>query len=81
MDEIYNLIGMKHVDFVGQNGSPVKGWNFFFTYEDPKITGMGIKKVFIPDDRFAKLSFVPEVGSYCSLVYGPYNKVVGFSSI
>lgn len=73
--EIYTLVGMRDVDFKAQDGGQVTGWNFFFTYEDAHITGVGVEKVFIGNKTFNNLSFVPQIGGTCQLLYNKYGKV------
>lgn len=75
MNDVYTLVGMKDVNFKGQDGSQVTGWNLFFTYEDQYITGVGVEKIFIGNKTFGRVSFVPEIGSQCRLLYNKYGKV------
>lgn len=75
MADVFTLVGMKDVDFKGQDGSQVKGWNLFFTYSDKYITGVGVDKIFVSDKKFSEVSFMPEIGKECRLLYNKYGKV------
>ena len=73
--EIYTLVGMRRVNFKGQDGKPVDGWNLFFNYSDPNITGYGTEKIFVSAAKFNEVSFMPEIGSDCQLMYNKFGKV------
>ena len=73
--EIYTLVGMRRVNFKGQDGKSVDGWNLFFEYEDPNITGFGTEKIFISAAKFNEVSFMPEMGNRCQLMYNKFGKV------
>lgn len=75
MADVFTLVGMKDVNFKGQDGSQVSGWNLFFTYDDPYITGVGVDKIFIGNKKFGEVSYMPEIGSKCRLLYNKYGKV------
>lgn len=75
MDDVYTLVGMRDVSFKGNDGSQVSGQNFFLTYENDKITGVGVEKIFISNSKFADLTFVPELNDQCRLLYNKYGKV------
>lgn len=71
--EIYTLVGMRNVDYTNKNGKHVQGWNLYFTYEDPRIAGVGVEDVYIGKRYFDSLSFVPELGHSCQLVYNKFG--------
>lgn len=73
--EIFTLIGMRRVNFKGQDGNPVDGWNLFFQYSDRNITGYGTEKIFISAAKFNEVTFMPEIGADCQLLYNKYGKV------
>lgn len=75
MMDVFTLVGMRDVNFKGQDGSQVDGWNLFFTYDDPKITGLGVEKIFISNQKFSQVSFMPELNAKCRLLYNKYGKV------
>lgn len=72
---MYELVGMKEVSFKGSDGAQVAGTNFYFTYDDPEVDGFATEKVFVSAQRFMKLSFVPELGGKCDLMYNKYGKI------
>lgn len=75
MNDVFTLVGMRNVNFKGSDGNPVEGVNLFFTYEDTHIDGLGVEKLFIGNKRFCELSFMPVIGSQCSIRYNRYGKV------
>lgn len=75
MGDVFTLVGMRTVDFKGSDGNRVEGVNLFFTFEDKNIDGCGTEKVFVGNDRFNQLSFVPSLGGQCELRYNKYGKV------
>lgn len=81
MNTIYTCIGYRSVSFKGSDGNQVEGTNFFFTYEDSYITGLGVEKVFIPASRLHYMSFVPDVGATCELFYNKYGKVADIGKV
>ena len=81
MNTIYTCIGYRSVSFKGSDGNQVEGTNFFFTYEDSYITGLGVEKVFIPASRLHDMSFVPDVGATCELFYNKYGKVADIGKV
>lgn len=81
MNIIYTCVGYRSVSFKGSDGNQVEGTNFFFTYEDSYITGLGVDKVFIPSKRLHDLSFVPDIGASCELFYNKYGKVADIGKV
>lgn len=76
MNDVYELVGMRSVDFTGSgDGKRVEGMNLYLTYEDGHIEGVGTEKVFVTSKRFDSLSFVPEIGARCRLLYNKYGKI------
>lgn len=73
--EIFTLVGMRRVNFKGQDGNPVDGLNLFFQYSDRNITGYGTEKIFISAAKFNDVSFMPQIGDNCQLLYNKYGKV------
>lgn len=72
---MYELVGMRDVDFTGSDGKQVRGMHLFFTYKDANVQGLATDKVFVSYERFQKLSFVPELGGKCELRYNKYGRV------
>lgn len=75
MNDVYELVGMRSVSFTGSDGKQVEGTNLYLTYEDEYIEGVGVEKVFVTSRRFSYLSFVPDVGGRCRLMYNKYGKI------
>ena len=76
MNDVYELVGMRSVDFTGSgDGKRVEGMNLYLTYEDGHIEGVGTERVFLTSERFNALSFVPEIGARCRLGYNKYGKI------
>jgi len=75
MNDVYELVGIRGVSFAGSDGKQVEGTNLYLTYEDDYIDGVGTEKVFVTSKRFNSLSFVPEIGARCRLMYNKYGKI------
>lgn len=75
MIDVYELVGIRGVSFKGSDGGKVEGTNLFLTYEDEGIEGVGTERVFLTSKRFNALSFVPELGGRCRLMYNKYGKI------
>lgn len=75
MNDVYELVGIRGVSFKGSDGSEVEGTNLYLTYEDDYIDGVGTERVFVTSKRFDTLSFVPEIGDRCRLMYNKYGKI------
>lgn len=75
MNDVYELVGIRGVCFTGSDGKQVEGTNLYLTYEDDYIDGVGTEKVFVTSKRFNSLSFVPEIGGRCRLMYNKYGKI------
>lgn len=75
MNDVYELVGIRGVSFAGSDGKQVEGTNLYLTYEDDYIDGVGTEKVFATSKRFNSLSFVPEIGARCRLMYNKYGKI------
>ena len=75
MNDVYELVGIRGVSFTGSDGKQVEGTNLYLTYEDDYIDGVGTEKVFVTSKRFNSLSFVPEIGGRCRLMYNKYGKI------
>ena len=75
MNDVYELVGIRGVSFTGSDGKQVEGTNLYLTYEDEYIEGVGVEKVFVTSRRFSSLSFVPEIGARCRLLYNKYGKI------
>ena len=76
MNDVYELVGIRGVSFTGSDGKQVEGTNLYLTYEDEYIEGVGVEKVFVTSRRFSSLSFVPEIGARCRLLYGKIADIV-----
>lgn len=75
MNDVYELVGIRGVCFTGSDGKQVEGTNLYLTYEDDYIDGVGTEKVFVTSKRFNSMSFVPEIGGRCRLMYNKYGKI------
>lgn len=78
---VYTCIGLRSVNFKGSDGNQVEGYNIFLTFEDKHIEGLGCEKVFVPMQRFIGMSFIPKVGSSCTLSYNKYGKVQDIDAV
>ena len=67
------IVGYKEVEFTGKFG-PVKGRDLYYTYDDPKIVGVGVEKKFI-SDRVIKNSAPINIGDTVTFTYNQYGKV------
>lgn len=71
----FKCIGIRQVDFKGNDGNQVSGLNLWLSYEDPHVDGVAVDKIFIPLSRVPRLTFVPDVGASCRVVYNKFGKV------
>ena len=59
MNDVYELVGMRSVDFTGSgDGKRVEGMNLYLTYEDGHIEGVGTDKVFVTSFASAQYYFL-----------------------
>lgn len=72
---MYELVGIRNVNFTGSDGRQVSGANLYFTYVDSQTEGVATEKVFIGSERMMKLSFLPKVGCTCDLRWNKYGRV------
>ncbi len=71
---MYQLVGFRKLSGTGkQSGKPYSGYQFYLTYEDPKVTGYGVERVYIGDDYLG--SYTPVLGDRVDLVYNRWGNV------
>lgn len=73
--EVYTLVGIRDLDFTGSDGNKVSGYNLYFTFEHQDCDGVCTDKIFVSKKKFGQLSFVPQVGSECQIMYNRFGKV------
>lgn len=47
---VVDCIGLSRLDFAPRDGSPVKGWQVYYTYKAVGVEGVAADKVFVSDD-------------------------------
>lgn len=72
---VYELVGIRKTDFTGSQGENVSGYNLYFTYEDDKIDGLGVNRVFVSQRLYSQLTYLPDLGKRCQILYNRYGKV------
>lgn len=73
--EDFTLVGIRIVRFNGSDGKPVSGVNLYYTYEHEQCEGVCTDRIFLTDDKFSKLSFVPGIGGHFRIIYNRYGKI------
>lgn len=71
----HTLVGIRNVDFKGEDGSPVSGVNMYFTFPQENCDGVACERVFLASRKFARLTYVPQIGGTCVLQWNRYGKV------
>ena len=79
--ELYLIIGYQDMEFTGNDGNPVRGRKYFFTYEADNIKGKGSGTMFISEQLKNKLTFVPDIGDECVVYYNRYGKVFNITEV
>lgn len=78
MADVFELVGIRPMDFTGRDGNRVRKTSFFYTFNDKGIQGVGTDKVSINTDELAGMEYVPAVGDLFGCVYNKYGKVAAF---
>lgn len=68
-----HIVGYKEIKFEGQYG-PVEGLDLYYTFEDPKVVGVGVEKKFI-SKRVINQSEKFQIGNTVTFTYNQYGKV------
>lgn len=71
------IIGMKKSDFQTKEGTLIKGYNVYLTYElsGDGAVGCGCERAYITQAKLDKCGFKPEVGDTVDLAYNRFGKV------
>lgn len=81
MDEIFQVVGTRTLNFVGNDGKPVQKMQWFFTFSARNVDGVATEKVTINTADALQLSWLPKVGDLCRCVYNKYGKVSSFVQV
>lgn len=76
------IVGMQSVDFTDdRTGEQVIGTSLYFTQEKENVTGVAAGKMFVSDQKAAKLSYIPKVGDRVKVFYNRYGKPEDFELV
>ena len=78
MDEI-TCVGLRHMDFVNNEGERVFGTSVFYTQEDEAIEGVAAGKFWVPGDKWFDFKVHPKVGGKYIVFYNKKGKVHSFA--
>lgn len=67
------VIGYKEMDFSAQDGTHIKGYKVFCTFDDDKAVGSACESFFVSEKKAA--GWVPEIGEEIEIVYNKYGKI------
>lgn len=69
------VIGIRKLDFTGNDGKPVKGTQFFLSESlEAPAEGVSTEKVFLKPDALAQMSYIPKMGDNVEVRYNKYGK-------
>lgn len=80
MDEI-TCVGLRHLDFVNNQGERVSGTSVFYTQEDENIEGLAAGKLWVSADKWFDLKVQPKVGGKYMVFYNKKGKVHSFADV
>lgn len=80
MDEI-TCIGLRHLDFVNNEGERVFGTTVFYTLEDEHIEGLAAGKLWVHGDKWSDLKVQPKVGCKYMVFYNRKGNVHSFADV
>lgn len=78
MEEIWEVVGVRHLDFVGQDGRPVQCSQWFVTGHKDGVEGVITDKISLQRRSVEQLDYVPVLGDLVRCVYNKYGKVAAF---
>lgn len=69
------VIGIRKLDFTGNDGKPVKGTQFFLSEPlEAPAEGVSTEKVFLNLDALAQMGYTPKMGDNVEVRYNKYGK-------
>lgn len=71
------IVGIRPSEFKGDDGSIVRGKNFYLSYPPDKGEGYGTERVYLTEVKQARLSFTPSVGDEVRVLYDRWGKCSG----
>lgn len=73
------VVGVRSINFKGQDGNPVTGKNIYFTepLEEGQGVGVSADRVFLSVDKLLKCQYDPQVGDEVHIEYNRYGKCSG----
>lgn len=75
------IIGIRPSEFKGDDGSIIKGKNFYMTYALEKGEGQGAERVYLTDAKLQEMGFTPSVGDNVQLFFNRWGKCSGMELI
>lgn len=79
--DIIEIVGLRQMDFVAQDGRPINGYQYFYLVDDPQVTGKMAGKLFISADAISSFGFLPKVGETVKAYYNRRGKVTAFEPV
>lgn len=77
-DEIFEVVGTRTLNFVGQDGRPVQKMQWFVTCPARDVQGVATDKININTADAVQLDWLPQLGDLCRCIYNKYGKVSAF---
>lgn len=82
--ERIKVVGIRQVRFTPKDSKQeVNGIRVYFLQDTPMqgLEGQSCDSVFLNNDLFNKLSYVPSVGQECNIDFNRYGRVSGFAPV
>ncbi len=69
------VVGIRHLDFTGNDGRAVKGTQFFLSEPmEAPAQGVSTEKAFLKPDALNNMGFMPKLGDEVEVRYNKYGK-------
>lgn len=72
---MYEIIGIRPVDFTSKEGNHITGYTIFIAGEDDHTRGRYTDKFFMSAQKWDNLPYIFDVGDRINLLYNRYGKV------
>lgn len=79
--ETIEILGVRDVDFTDDNGRRVCGRSVYYAREDSRIDGRITGKLFVSQQRIARLSYFPRPGDLVVVFYDRFAKPCEFRPV
>ena len=71
------VVGLRSINFKGQDGNLVTGKNIYFTEPLEDGEGVSAERVFLSMDKLLKCQYDPKVGDEVHIEYNRYGRCSG----